>query len=241
VDGGRFLRGHPHAVGALLGVAGMASNSVLLGVRSDPPVALHLLTPNGGEFLTVGGTAHIRWEVGDTVAAPIVALEVQRAPSLPWEPIDGAAPNNGHRLGRDGSRHESLARIYCARALSRSGTSAGNCRAILPTRHSGSPRRPCWPRTVSGAMRVHARSTATVPDAGTDHVRVLAAPRRSVRLSIVDLMGRESACSPTGRIARGSTRRAGTRKRRNPLPSGVYFLRHADSVGNAVRRLTMLR
>jgi len=46
VDGGRFLPGIHTLSARFSGSPGMASNSVLLGVRSDPPVALHLLTPN---------------------------------------------------------------------------------------------------------------------------------------------------------------------------------------------------
>jgi len=181
-------------------------------------------------------------EVGDTVAAPIVALEVQRAPSLPWEPIDGAAPNNGtYDWAVTGPGTKSGADLLRSARIA--------IRDVGGQLPSDTTDETFWisPTSVLAANSVRRDAEFTLgaprpcPTQGPITCEFSLPHDASVRLSIVDLMGREVGVLADGPHRAGQhAARLGLASGPHPLPR-VCTSAHADSVGNARRRLTMLR
>lgn len=223
---------------------GQVSNVVLLTVTPVVPEGLHLTAPNGGEQLTVGSIAPIRWDTGPAANAPRVALWIQRSPADAWEVIDSDVPNTGSydwlTTGPATGDPPTLLRsarlaITDAAGIATSDTSDAEFWVAPAGVLDVEP----LPR-AGGTPALAAPHPS--PSSGPVACEFTLPREQPVRLSVVDVQGREV------QVLFDGTQREGrhavswdSRGALGPAPAGLYFLRLATANETLVRRVTILR
>jgi uncharacterized repeat protein (TIGR02543 family) len=201
------------------------------------PPAVHVNWPNGHEQIQVGGSANVRWAASDGVGVTAVNLYLSRTgPSGPWETLALNEPN-------DGSYSWSVTGPVSTDAWIRINAhdAAGNGNADLSdsafTILSS-------PLAASDVLPTEFGISALIPNPTHGDARmVYTVPRTAtVKLSVVDVQGREVAVLADGVHAAGrypvtwSGRTATGR-----ASPGTYFIRYRTPTANLVRRLVLTR
>ena len=214
-----------------------------LTVTVDGPIYLEadfipvidLTAPNGGETMTVGTSANITWAVSDSVPTATVDIELSRTGlGGPYEAIAMGVPNTGlYAWTVAGAGTDSAvvrATVHDADGFTGTdhSTSAFTIHGVLSA-PNGRGRdfaiEPLAPNPVSRAARVF----FTLPR------------EANVRLTVVDLQGREVARLAEGMMAAGRHSANWTMARGGVTQPGVYLVRLDTPAGRRVRRWVVER
>ncbi len=194
-----------------------------------------VVSPAGGESFMIGSTAHLAWGALDNVAVSRVDLLLSRAGAGgPYDSIATAVPNTGSYdwtvtgpatleaflqvVARDSSGNVGWARSDSAFVIqSTTGVGSG------PVTQFELP--PVWPNPSRGRGRI-----------------VFAVPTTSaVRLSVLDVQGREVALLASGVYEPGRYQVRWEGSRQGPVAPGLYFVRLAVPGRALVRRVVVTR
>ncbi len=204
--------------------------------ESVPPV-VQVLSPNGGELLAVGQTADITWSASDNVAVDALVIFLSRSgPSGPFDSLAIVSNDTPvyHWLVTPPATSNAYFKIVAHDDNDNTATDLSDAAfSIVPHTagvESGVP-------TVFALGRIY-------PNPAVDRARIaFDVPRPSrVRLSIMDLQGREVAVLEDGVRAAGRYE-AGWDGRIHGVraPAGMFFVRFEADGRRFLRRLVLTR
>jgi hypothetical protein len=204
---------------------------LFLGDLTDPAVAV--LSPNGGETLSVGASVNLRWVAPDRDVT--VDLLLSRDGGGTFETIALGLPNTGSYAWTVGGPPTGSARL---RVVAYDG--AGNSVEDLSdgsfiivgdvTGMAG--------RDAAFALSALSRN----PTRGPARFQYAVAREAEVRLSVLDVQGRVLATLAEGRRPPGRYQAVWDgRSRHGPAGSGLYLVRYRTPAGDFVRRIVLTR
>ncbi len=217
------------------------SPAFLQSVGTTAIPGLHVTSPNGYETLVVGSHVTIAWDPDTAGMVPFVDVGVAREGSN-WEIVGTHVPNSG-----------SFEWTVTGPGLG--GASTANRRARVAvfdqTGHIGSDQSDAtfW-LLNAGTLDVPAPAEAQFalgpitpnPVTGSGHFDFSVARASHVRLSVIDLQGREVAVIAEGNQAAGTHRAQWDgRDARGALAAGVYFVRYETPVKTMTSRFAVIR
>ena len=236
------------------GYAQSRSPSYPQQVLSLVATLLDVMTPSAGDDFAVGAPCEIQWNSVSADSVPTVWVYVSRTLSPPvWEPIGIDVPNSGSYVWtvtgpgtNTGSQRIQSALVAVLDLSGRVGggvadgpfsiTDPGNAVA------GGGPPRPDSTQAQPSLPRAFALERAW-PNPSVGNVRVsFALPRQApIRLSVIDLAGREIALLADGIETAGVHRaswdgRADGRRAR----AGLYFIRYRVPGKDMATRISVL-
>jgi hypothetical protein len=191
-------------------------------------------SPNGGEVLAIGSTRRFDWAATDDFAVQSVDLYLSRsAPTGPWELLAAGAPNTGRYdwtvTGPDVDHHAwflLVARDYAGNLGSDLSNGAFSLLMdpldVRPLQHAAFTLAPPIPNPSHSVTRL----AFTVPRAAR------------LRLSLVDIQGREVAEIASGQFGPGLHSATLEASR---LASGLYFARLVGAGVELRRRVVIVR
>ena len=205
-----------------------------IGAAFAPGIAL--VGPNGGEAITIGSPLDIRWSVAAGVPTPSIDILLSRQGGAgPFETLASALPNTGlYTWSADSPATDSaFVRVVVHDADGQTGearsAAAFSIHGVLDVaagRHMAYGLDPVSPNPAAGAARID----FALPEAA------------SVRVSILDLQGREVARLAEGRMSAGRHRVTWSPARgRGVGAPGVYLVRFQTPEGVHLRRLVLER
>ncbi len=223
---------------------GSLSPSLAVPVVVNPAPTVTVLSPNGGEVLAIGSHATVTWIAADDQGVASVSIAVSRDNGGTWQDIATAVSNTGsfdwlvtppQTNSNPDPRFTALIRVTAKDGLNRIGADQSDAAfAIFSATTDVTPiagpgefaLRRVWPNPAHVAVSVD-----------------YAIPAESkVRLSLVDLQGREVAVLADGVQAAGRYQaRCDGRANGAPLPAGVYFVRLDARGAVLTRRFVLVR
>jgi hypothetical protein len=194
-----------------------------------PTPVVAVLSPNGTQTLCIGNDANLTWTATDNTAIPAVKLEISRDLGATWETLVANTANTGSYTwhvtgpashGDPGHTFSALFRVTATDDANIEGSdqSDGYFRiysCVLATPGQELPKEfalsAVWPN----------------PTHGRQATMVFSVPRLShVKLSVVDLLGREVSSLANGEFAAGRYQVSWDgRSDQGPVPAGLYFVR----------------
>ena len=196
---------------------------------------ISLTSPDGGENLTVGASASVTWTVSGSVSGASVDIELSRSGLAgPYEAITMGAPNTGLYAWTVAGAATDSARVRVTvhdsdgfTGTDRSSASFSIHGVLAAPRATVSEFaiEPLSPNPVSRAARVF-----------------FTLPRESnIRLSVIDLQGREVARLADGTLAAGRHTATWDMARGGLTQPGIYLVRLDTPAGRRVRRWVVER
>jgi hypothetical protein len=205
------------------------------GVDAIPPVVA-LFVPDGGDTLTIGEIAHIAWNASDNVGVVGVNLLLSRTGTAgPYEVL-------ATDLADDGSHDWTITAPATQEAFLRIVVRDGAGNAAADTSAAAN-----WIRTGPTGIESELSTVLALlgaepnPLRGSGWVAFALPVETRVRLSVVDVAGREVAILAEGVYPAGVHRADWSTGRVESIGAGIYFLRLATPGSVLVKKVTMLR
>jgi len=203
-----------------------------------------VVAPNGGEVLTIGAQTTLRWTATDDHPLPTVTLDLSRDGGQSYETIAANVPNNGaldwtvpppQTNSGPAPNFTALLRVVARddQGLSASDASDSPFAIFAAVTAVTSPDAP-----------LEAALSRVWPNPARDQLDVEFAVAREapVRLSLVDLQGRELSLLAAGDYRPGRYRvTARVQSATRDVPAGVYFIRYEVQGRVFTRRFALVR
>jgi hypothetical protein len=219
------------------------TNAALVTVAGAPatvpldfmPPALAVVTPNGGEQLTVDGSYAIGWTASDPHGVAGVSLLLSRTGAAgSFEPLaSGLTASPFLWTVTSPLTTDAYVKVVAADSLGNAGSDLSDAAFEIKANNSVDGTRP---------LQFALLPITPNPQMGHAHVQYTLPREASVRLAIVDLQGREVAVLANGLQSAGThtaTWSGSTGSGR--AAAGVYFVRYQTPVQTFVRRLVLAR
>jgi hypothetical protein len=221
--------------------AGSTSAPVSLTVTPDALPVVTVNSPNGGEVVSVGSNLDISWTATDDGSVASVSLSVSRDNGTTWEPIATDIPNSGSYTWTVTPpwANTSSTPVYSALIKVEAKDDAGQIgsdTSDAPFAIYGN-----WLLGVGDVPREFSLSGAWPNPSHGQLSLSLALPKASpLRLSIVDLQGREVAVIADGTFQPGRySLKWDGRTNHGSAAAGVYFARYVSPEQKLVRRFVL--
>jgi len=196
-----------------------------------------VLKANGGEIMAVGQTYEIRWIATDNVAVTSVDIAVSRSGAGgPWEALATGITSTGSFLWvvTGPGTVNGMMRIIARDANGNLGNDLSDASFSIVTRTTG----------VDEALPMVFALAPVTPNPSTGPATIeLSVPREAqVRVSVLDIQGREVAVITDGGLNAGKHRFVWQGDTRGgPASAGVYFVRMRAGGLTFTRRLVLAR
>jgi len=210
--------------------------AVFAGEETVPPTVT-VLKANGGEIMAVGQTYEIRWIATDNVAVTSVDIAVSRSGAGgPWEALATGITSTGSFLWvvTGPGTVNGMMRIIARDANGNLGNDLSDASFSIVTRTTG----------VDEALPMVFALAPVTPNPSTGPATIeLSVPREAqVRVSVLDIQGREVAVITDGGLNAGKHRFVWQGDTRGgPASAGVYFVRMRAGGLTFTRRLVLAR
>jgi hypothetical protein len=197
-----------------------------------------VVSPNGGETLDLGTSANIQWSAADDVSVSSLDINLSRDGGATYPEVLASG------IANSGSFSWTVTGPVAASAFVQVVAHDGGCNSATDVSDAAFEiADPAVDVAASGQVtefalgRIHPN-----PTSGSTEIEFQLPREASVRLSVVDVRGREIAALVNGSRAAGRYRARWTgQTSHGPAASGVYFVRYEAGGKNLHRRLVLTR
>jgi hypothetical protein len=198
------------------------------------PPTVRVVKPNGYEIYLAGQVATVEWAAVDSFGVSSVDIQVSRTGRLgPWEIAATGLPNTGsfNWVVTEPGTGQAWIRVVARDASGNAGDDRSDARFRITTITGVEP--------AGGTLAFGIASVGPSPARGPARIDYVVARAAPVRLTVLDLQGRQVEVLATGARAAGRYQ-AQWPPPGSSVPAGLYFVRYDYPGGSDLRRVVLV-